>query len=114
MNDYVFWIIVGVCVVVMLVNRTRGKADPDEAHRLVESGALLVDVRSPGEYAAGHVEGAVNIPVGELGGRLGELPDRGRAVVVYCASGMRSAAAKKVLMNAGFTTVLDLGPMSRW
>ena len=114
MNDYVFWGIVGLCVAVMLMNRFRGKADPDEAHRLVESGALLLDVRSPGEFQGGHIEGAVNIPVGELGARLAELPDKGRAVVVYCASGMRSAAAKKVLLGAGYATVVDLGPMSRW
>lgn len=113
MNDYVFWFIVAVCVAFMLNNRRR-RADPDVAHRLVESGALLLDVRSPGEYSAGHIEGAINIPVGELQGRLGELGARDRAVVVYCASGTRSAAAQKILMGAGFPTVLNLGPMSAW
>ena len=113
MNDYVFWAIMVIAVGFMLYNRFANKADPDQAHRLVESGATLLDVRSPSEFSGGHIDGAINIPVGELAGRLSELP-RDRPVVVYCASGNRSGAATKVLLGAGFETVLDLGPMSAW
>jgi phage shock protein E len=86
----------------------------DEAHRLVAGGALLLDVRSPQEYDTSHVEGAVNIPVQDLEARMGEVGPKGRPVVVYCASGRRSGRAAQLLERAGYTSVHDLGPMSRW
>jgi len=86
--------------------------DGPAAHALVAQGATLVDVRTPEEWASGHAEGAVLIPIDELGGRLGEIP-RGHPVVVYCASGVRSAQAAAMLGAAGYT-VRDLGSLSRW
>ena len=83
-----------------------------EAHRLVEGGARLVDVRTPQEFASGHLEGAVNIPLDQLPNRLDEL-DREGQVVVYCHSGNRSASAARTLERAGFS-VYDLGPKARW
>ncbi len=90
-----------------------GDVEAVEAHRLVEAGALLLDVRSPEEYAEGHIEGAVNIPVDDLPRRMAELP-AGRPIVVYCRSGMRSARAAEALRAAGRADVHDLGAMSRW
>jgi rhodanese-related sulfurtransferase len=86
--------------------------DGPAAHALVARGATLVDVRTPGEWASGHAEGAVLIPIDELGGRLREIP-RDHPVVVYCASGVRSARAAAMLGAAGYT-VRDLGSLSRW
>ncbi len=83
-----------------------------EAREKIAGGATLVDVRSSGEFASGHLEGALNIPVGELRSRLDELP-AGAEVVVYCASGMRSASAAKRLRSAGFTAH-DLGSIRSW
>lgn len=78
-------------------------------------GALLVDVRSPQEFAAGHIEGARNIPIDTLSARLGELgPPASTTVVVYCQSGGRSTQAARTLRDAGFTSVHNLGPMSAW
>lgn len=86
-----------------------------EARALVDQGALLLDVRTPGEFSAGHVSGAVNVPVSELEEKLATLPEnKERPIVVYCQSGRRSAAAKKVLEKAGYTKVSDLGGMSNW
>jgi phage shock protein E len=99
---------------VFLLVRRRGDLTPDEAHRLVERGALLVDVRSPDEFAAGHLPNAVNVPVGELDARLGELGPKDRPLVLYCRSGNRSARAAGTLTRAGFTGVHNLGAMSRW
>jgi phage shock protein E len=82
------------------------------AHELVDQGAALLDVRTPGEFASGHPGPAVNIPVNEVGGRLAEL-DRSRPVVVYCQSGRRSAAAAGVLTAAGYT-VYDMGGVASW
>lgn len=91
-----------------------GKVSPEKARALVLGGARLVDVRSRGEHAAGHIDGSTNVPVDELGDRMGELGDKGRPIVVYCASGMRSASAATMLRRAGFAEVHDLGAMARW
>lgn len=91
-----------------------GKASPEKARAAVEAGAQLLDVRSASEHEAGHLAGSIHVPVGELAKRLGELGEKSRPVVVYCASGMRSASAAKMLRRAGFTEVLDLGAMARW
>lgn len=88
------------------------RVDGAEARRLVAAGATLVDVRTPGEFGGGHAEGARNIPVDEIEARMGEIP-RDKTVVVYCASGRRSASAASVLSRAGYT-VRDLGPLSAW
>jgi rhodanese-related sulfurtransferase len=82
------------------------------AHQLVDEGAQLLDVRTPGEFASGHPDPAMNIPVDQVDARLAEL-DRTRPVVVYCQSGRRSAAAAEVLTAAGYT-VYDLGGVARW
>ena len=74
------------------------------------AGALILDVRSAGEFASGHVNGARNIPVGDLSGRLEDVGSKKRAVLVYCASGSRSGAARRVLEGAGYR-VFDLGSL---
>jgi phage shock protein E len=83
-----------------------------EAHRLVAEGATLLDVRTPGEYQAGHVEGARNIPVQELAARMSEVP-RDHPIVVYCQSGGRSAQATAMLVAAGYDAH-DLGGIANW
>lgn len=90
-----------------------GPVDGPEAHRLVTAGALLLDVRTPDEFSSRHIPGALNIPVDELPGRLAEVPE-GRDVIVYCASGARSARAAKQLREAGRTRVRDLGSLANW
>jgi rhodanese-related sulfurtransferase len=84
------------------------------ARRLVAEGALLLDVRTTGEFAAGHVPGAVNIPVQDLPDRIAGLVEGTRPIVVYCRSGMRSAQAAGMLRRAGHPAVHDLGGMSNW
>jgi len=91
----------------------RGTADAG-AKEAVKAGAKLVDVRTPQEFAAGHIEGAINIPVQELDARLAEFGPKDGVVVVYCRSGARSATAKSRLEAAGYKTVHNLGAMSNW
>ena len=90
-----------------------GDISNTDARQLVAQGARLVDVRTPEEFEAGHISGAVNIPVRELDRRLAELEPKQRPVVVYCRSGARSSAAARVLKQSGYD-VHDLGAMSRW
>jgi len=90
-----------------------GRVHGARAAALVEEGALLLDVRTPAEFAAGHLDGALNIPVQALKARLAEVP-KDRAVVVYCKSGARSAHAARLLLDAGHPRLYDLGPMSAY
>lgn len=96
----------------------RGRLQPakkdERAHELVNAGGKLVDVRTPGEFGRGHVDGAINIPVDQLERRMAELGSRETPVVVYCASGNRSARAKRMLEGAGFETVHDMKTQGAW
>lgn len=86
----------------------------EDARALVQGGALLLDVRSPEEFAAGHLDGAVNIPVDALEARLDEVGPKERAVVVYCRSGVRSRRARALLLERGWVKVENLGGMGNW
>jgi len=85
-----------------------------DARKLVAAGARLLDVRSPEEYAGGHLPGAVNIPVQELDRRMAEVGPRDGEVILYCRSGSRSARATEMLRRHGFSKVHNLGPMTAW
>lgn len=92
----------------------RANPTPSRDHRrMVADGALLLDVRTPAEYASGHVRGATNIPVQELSLRMHEVGDKKRPIVVYCRSGARSAAASGLLRANGYD-VVDIGGMHAW
>lgn len=75
---------------------------------LVERGAQIVDVRTPGEFRCGHVEGSVNIPLQGLALSLAKIR-KDRPVITCCASGMRSASAKGMLEANGFSEVHNGG-----
>lgn len=75
----------------------------------IKAGARVVDVRTPDEFADGAYPGAVNIPLAALLARLPELEPKDRPVVLYCASGARSAQAARLLKQAGFVDVVNAG-----
>ena len=77
---------------------------------------LILDVRSPREYAEGHIPGAINIPTGQLGSRLAEIGShKDKEVVLYCGSGGRIGIAANTLQAAGFGKLLHLdGDMNAW
>ena len=89
---------------------------PDALLASPPAGALILDVRTADEYAAGHVPGAVNVPYDQVAARLTELgDDPTRPVVVYCESGRRAGRAESVILEAGFTDVRHLeGDMQAW
>jgi rhodanese-related sulfurtransferase len=76
-------------------------------------GAAVIDVREPGEYAAGHVPGARLVPMSQIASRLGEL-DRSRPVYVLCATGNRSLAMTDYLRRAGLDAYSVSGGTSAW
>ncbi len=74
---------------------------------------LILDVRQPDEYRAGHIAGAKLIPLNELGRRVDELP-KDKEILCVCASGARSSAAAGQLSGAGFNVLNLRGGMSGW
>ena len=103
-----------VVIFVLYQRFTAVRISGTDARGLVADGALLVDVRSGGEFSGGHIEGAVNIPIQELSGRMEELGDKEDQIVVYCQSGGRSAMANRLLERNGFSKVHDMGGIGRW
>ncbi len=97
-----------------LAGRGIVEVSPEEAHRLVAEGGVLVDVRAPREFAAGHLPGALNVPVDEVKRRSDELRQIDHPLVIYCSAGVRCHKAAKILRRAGIEDVLELGLMSRW
>ncbi len=90
--------------------RGRG-ASPDQLKALLARNAQRVDVRTAAEFAGGHAPNTVNIPLDQLSGRSGEL-DKGRPVILCCASGSRSAMATSLLKGQGFEA-MNAGPWGR-
>ena len=88
-----------------------GGGDPviaKQAWPMIDQGALLIDVRTAEEFAAGHITGAINIPWEETDKLMAAIgPDKQRQVVVYCRSGNRSGKAMVVLQNKGYTGVFN-------
>lgn len=100
-------------VILRLAGAWAAPGDPAQMRQLVAEGAALVDVREPDEFAHGHINGAVNIPLDSLEARLDSLGNV--PVVLYCASGMRSQRACALLRSRhGRDDVHNLGAMTRW
>ena len=101
------------CVGQQLAYKTISVSD---ASAMIQSSPnlLVVDVRTPEEYAQGHLQGAINIPLSDLPLRIGGL-DPNRPILVYCQTGYRSAQASAILVKAGFTQVYNMdGGITAW
>jgi rhodanese-related sulfurtransferase len=91
-----------------------GQMSAKPAIEHLKNGALLIDVRSGGEFAAGHLPRAINFPLDHIESLLPErVHEKRQPLLLYCQSGMRSAVARKRLLRLGYTQVFDLGSYSR-
>lgn len=79
---------------------------------MVQKGAIILDVRSKNEYAGGHIQGSINIPVDVLKNNINQLKDKNKTIITCCASGMRSASAKSILKIHGYSDVHNGGGWS--
>jgi phage shock protein E len=77
--------------------------------QLVKDGAIILDVRTSGEFSTGHIKGSINIPVNSLAHNLTKLKAKNKPIITCCASGMRSASAKSILQSNGFSDVYNGG-----
>ncbi|HET7755054.1 MAG TPA: rhodanese-like domain-containing protein [Anaeromyxobacteraceae bacterium] len=91
-----------------------GIVDGRTAQELVKAGVVVVDVRTPQEFAGGHVPGAKNIPYDEIRARAGEIGGPDTPVLLYCKSGRRSAIAASALKDLGYKKLWDMQSYDRW
>ncbi|MEZ0486728.1 rhodanese-like domain-containing protein [Fibrella aquatica] len=93
-----------------LVKAVFGRAgNSSKLDEVLAQGAVIVDVRSAGEFASGHAKGAVNIPLDQLEAKMSKIKGYRQPIVVCCASGMRSARAKAFLAGQGIADLHDAG-----
>ena len=89
----------------------------DEAIALMaeETGYIILDVRRPDEFAAGHIPNAINVPNETIGtAEIPELPDKNQLIMVYCRSGRRSKEASEKLVKLGYTNIVEFGGILDW
>jgi len=85
-----------------------GGGQTADLKNVIAEGAFLVDVRTPGEFAGGHVKGSVNIPLNTIPSQLAKFKNK-KNIIVFCLSGGRSSQAKSILEQNGFTNVINGG-----
>ena len=108
--------IVSLLVCILLLTACDGSGyktiDSNVAMELINNDAIVIDVRESNEYDTGHIEGSINIPVSNISSIN---YDKDTNIILYCASGMRSANAAKELINLGYTNVYNLdGGLINW
>ena len=89
----------------------------DEAVTMMaqETGYIILDVRRPDEFAAGHIPNAINVPNESIGtDEITELPDKDQLIMVYCRSGRRSKEASEKLVKLGYTNIVEFGGILDW
>ena len=89
----------------------------DEAVNMMaqETGYIILDVRRPDEFAAGHIPNAINVPNETINtAEIPELPDKDQLVMVYCRSGRRSKEASEKLVKLGYTNIVEFGGILDW
>ena len=80
-----------------------------------ETGYIILDVRRPDEFAAGHIPNAINVPNESIGtDEIPELPNKDQLIMVYCRSGRRSKEASEKLVNLGYTNIVEFGGILDW
>ena len=94
-----------------LKNLFRSKP-PTDYKAFLKEGAIIIDVRSKGEYAGGHIQNSKNIPLDILANQLAQFKDKNQVIITCCASGMRSGSAKSMLESKGYTNVYNGGGWS--
>jgi rhodanese-related sulfurtransferase len=94
-----------------MLNRIKqllGMEPTPDFKELIRSGAIILDVRTPGEYQGGHVKGSVNIPLDQLNSQMKKFKKE-QVIITCCASGIRSGSAKSTMQSHGFNRVYNGG-----
>ena len=106
-------IIAAIVAAIILIKRS-GQISVQDALEKLKKGALVIDVRSPGEFDSGHLAKAINIPLDEIETTLPKrVADKNQVLLLHCASGMRSGMAKSKLKGLGYINAFNLGSYGR-
>ncbi len=98
----------------MMWMRSSQSISVDQARTHLTNGALIVDVRSPGEFNSGHLRNARNLPLDQLETMApGAFKDQNQVLLLHCQSGMRSRVAQRKLQRMGYTNAFNVGAYSR-
>lgn len=98
-------------------NNTYRQISMDEAVAMMEreSGYIILDVRTPAEFAEKHIPNAINIPNENIGtDEISALPDKNQLIMVYCRSGRRSKEAAEKMVKLGYTNIVEFGGILDW
>ena len=110
-------LILAGCSVPMEQEASYRQISMDEAITIMEteSNYIILDVRTPEEFAEKHIPHAINIPNETIGtAEIPELPDKGQLILVYCRSGNRSKQASEKLVRLGYTNIVEFGGINDW
>jgi phage shock protein E len=112
--DWVFLAVVVVIAFAYVFLRRSGQISADDAQAFLKSGALVVDVRTPAEFSARHLPGAINIPLDQIESTFPlRVSDKNQPILLHCQAGTRSAVAKRKLISLGYANARNLGSYSR-
>lgn len=113
MNWIPFLILAAVVAVVFMMKKA-GQISAKDALAYLKNGALVIDVRSPGEFGSGHLARAINIPLDQIEMALPKrVKDKDQVLLLHCASGMRSGIARGKLKGMGYAKAFNLGSFGR-
>ncbi|MFP5237412.1 MAG: rhodanese-like domain-containing protein [Acidobacteriota bacterium] len=114
MHTWIWIIVFVVFLSVLAIVRVAGQVPAEVAKKLLGEGAVIIDVRSPGEFGSGHLPKAINIPVEQVAAEVPRrVKDKERPLLLHCQSGMRSATAQRHLRALGYTRAFNLGSYAR-
>lgn len=107
-------VIIAVALLGFFLLKRASFVPEEQARKLLQQGALVVDVRNPDEFNSRHLPNAVNVPLGSLKTQApARLPDRNQVLLLHCVSGVRSGMAAGQLKGLGYANVFNLGSYSR-
>jgi rhodanese-related sulfurtransferase len=106
--------VIAVIVAVTLLLKRAGLISPGDARTYLQTGALLIDVRTEGEFSSGHLPNAINLPLDQIETSLpSRVADKNQVLLLHCQSGMRSGLAKRKLNRLGYSKAYNLGSYGR-
>lgn len=110
MMNWIVLLIFATVIVAVFIMKKSGQISRTDAMAHLRNGAMVIDVRSPGEFASGHLARAVNLPLDEIETVLPQrVPDKSQVLLLHCASGMRSGVACGKLKAIGYPNAFNLG-----
>lgn len=107
-------LILAAMAAVVFVMKKAGQISAQDAAAHLKNGALVIDVRSPGEFSSGHLPAAINLPLDQIEAVLPRrVKDKNQVLLLHCLSGTRSSMAKGSLKKLGYANVFNLGSYHR-